>query len=65
MTHVETECRCSVGHLGEPPCIQCRECREWIRPRDMRNECPGPMTKERMEREFLAMGILLEGHTDA
>jgi hypothetical protein len=66
-THIDSGWRCTVGHFDKagniaPPCIQCSSCGEHIRPEDMGNECPGPMTAERREREFLATGILIEQH---
>lgn len=46
MKHELTDEECCVSHLyipGEPrgQCRRCRNCPDWIRPKDFDSECPG------------------------
>jgi hypothetical protein len=51
--HQDSGAVCCVGHLGEPQCIQCRTCGEFIRPHQMKERCPRKRT-ERPEVEHFS-----------
>jgi ribosomal protein L32 len=44
MAHKDSGIRCTVAHFEGsvplPSCIQCKNCKEYIRPEDMNKNCP-------------------------
>lgn len=59
-SHADSGVRCCAPHATLPDddnrsCIMCHTCSQFIRPKDMDKECPGPRTAEQIAADSAAM----------